>query len=530
MSTAPPVIRDTTTIVITGPTHSITIGNGIAPGDLMLLIIEHLTSTGAPVTPAGWTLLVSQPHGSRTGYVYAKVRQNGDVSVAIERSGNGSGRAMLAAYAGVDPDLSRLVIGAVRSRSTTPTDTSYATTANGITTTRADTLVVGIFGEATTAAEAAGFVPSLSRSDVTYQMFQGQQGSTDVESIFLVTMRYAASGSATGAVVATYPNAQASNGWGVLIGMPSVVSDGTIRKLPAKMSDGAGKVIDVGLTAMTSTGEVALSAIELVHSGSLVPDLLRMSRVFTMAHRGGSADYQEHTMRGYVQSAIAHVDALEFSVARTSDGVFFGAHDETLNRTTSGLAANYKPSEHTWAEISQLRQDLSGRGDPRFTTDRYYTLDEFLAQWGKGSHAIFLDPKVLTPADRVALLDRIKLVPNYRDIFVGKFFHSGVGIADEFAAAGIATWGYAYPEAITGLQPNGQATAAPLLSATVGRWTMIGMDYTASDDVWATTLAIANGKKVIGHIVPNATAAREAVAKGANALQVSGINSVALAF
>ena len=63
---------------------------------------------------------------------------------------------------------------------------------------------------------------------------------------------------------------------------------------------------------------------------------------FTWAHRGNSNLYAEHTMNAY-QNAVSrgHV-CLEYSMARTSDGVWFGLHDADINRT-SGLAAGTLP-------------------------------------------------------------------------------------------------------------------------------------------------------------------------------------------
>jgi hypothetical protein len=533
MSTAMPGYRPTTQGTLGTAVVNVTIPNSIFPGDLMLLTIEQQTAAGTPITPGGWNFIATQAHGTRSGFVYWRFRQEVDTTIQIERPNNAGGRYGLTAYTGVETDSSKWVIGTPRGRATSPADTSYVTTALGITTNRNDTLVVGIFGEATTAGESTSFVPTVSGASV--QSYSGQLSSGDIETVLYTNTQMSLPG-ATGNVTATYPNPQASNAWGMLIGLPSIVTDANagVKRFPAQMSDGNGKIIDVGLTAMANDGngvkEVPIAKIELIHSGSLVPDLLRMDRVFTMAHRGGSNDYQEHTLRGYTQSAIAHMDALEVSLARTSDGVFFGAHDDTLNRTTSGLAANYRPREHTWAEISQLSQTLTNRGDPRFTTDRYYTLDEILAVWGNGTHSIFIDPKALSTADRVALIARLKQVPRYQDIFVGKFFHTGTIIADEFAAAGMATWGYAYAEAITGFRSDGQATGDPLLSQTAGKWTMLGLDYGSSEDIWQTALAIANGKKIIAHILPTAATARAAVAKGARGLQVAGINSVSTAY
>jgi glycerophosphoryl diester phosphodiesterase len=260
-----------------------------------------------------------------------------------------------------------------------------------------------------------------------------------------------------------------------------------------------------------------------------VPILDKTDRVWTMAHRGGSIDYQEHSARGYVQSAIAHVDVLEFSLGRTSDGVFFGLHDATLNRTTSGLAANYLASAHTWAEISALVQDLGNRGDPRFGTAPYLRLEDFIAQWS-GSHTLMFDPKLINTAGRQALYPILQQIPRYQERVLGKFYHTGTAIADEFHAIGCKAWGYAYTEAITGFKTDGSATQEASFADTAPKWDYLGMEYSASAAVWAEAVRIADGKKIIGHIVGTVQNADDAVAKGARALQVAGVNAVSVKY
>src|SRR5690606_29595072 len=59
---------------------------------------------------------------------------------------------------------------------------------------------------------------------------------------------------------------------------------------------------------------------------------------------------------------------------------------------------------------------------------------------------------------------------------------------------------------------------------THGPWDVLGMDYTADQTAW--DLAKATGKKVIGHIVPDASAAAVALGKGADGLMVAGVRDV----
>lgn len=80
---------------------------------------------------------------------------------------------------------------------------------------------------------------------------------------------------------------------------------------------------------------VALSAGWLLLDGR--PRTVRefiADRPFTIAHRGSDRDWPEMTARAYVGSTAAGAHALEMSLGRTSDGVWFGLHDRSLDRTS----------------------------------------------------------------------------------------------------------------------------------------------------------------------------------------------------
>lgn len=56
--------------------------------------------------------------------------------------------------------------------------------------------------------------------------------------------------------------------------------------------------------------------------------------MFYVAHRGGSREWPEMSLHAYTQAGFWGVGALEVSLARTSDGVWFGLHDADINRTS----------------------------------------------------------------------------------------------------------------------------------------------------------------------------------------------------
>nr|ADW08993.1 unknown [Clavibacter phage CN77] len=244
-----------------------------------------------------------------------------------------------------------------------------------------------------------------------------------------------------------------------------------------------------------------------------------------MAHRGGSLDYAEMSMRGYTESVALGAMGLEFSVARSSDGVFFGLHDADLNRTSPSLGStSFKPGEHTWAEISALSV-VVGTGDGRFGPQPYMKLEDMLNTYAR-SHTIFIDPKVVGNSNIPDLIAYLQTFPDYQNTFVGKYFHSGfVEVGRKFRAAGMKTWGYYYyDDLVTSLTAAGGTPKATNIQTTNTEWDYLGLEYTASQDAWNEVLSY--GKPVIGHIVPTGAAALTALSKGASGVMASGIRSV----
>lgn len=491
-------------------------------GDWMVVAIVSTvtgTLTISPPSTGSWVqILASVAMGTRQLTVFRGVRGASDpAQYVFTQSTTGAAQSLIVYGAGV--------YGSVGVFSK-PASTAATQTTSKVTTTVANSLALSIQGEATAATETDS---QISVAAPFTKDLWTIASSSPINSVLLSHRDMSTAGD-TGDAVSTWPNNTTNRGSVMVVIEP--VPDPTptpVTLIDARVADGAGGILNVKAKAWDGSADVGISRIEVVHGGTYVPDLDRTNRVWVMGHRGGSLDYQEHSARGYVQSAIAHVDVLEFSLGRTSDGVFFGLHDATLNRTTSGLAANYTASAHTWAEISALVQDLPNRGDTRFTSQPYLRLEDFIAQWS-GSHTLMFDPKLINTAGRQALYPILQQIPRYQERVLGKFFHTGTTIADEFHAIGCKAWGYAYEEAITGLKPDGTATTDPLYSATMAKWDYLGMDFAASAAAWAQLVQMAGNKKIIGHIVANVDQANTAVQKGARALQVSGVNAVSAAY
>ncbi|CAN5142584.1 hypothetical protein BH09ACT1_BH09ACT1_22490 [soil metagenome] len=248
-------------------------------------------------------------------------------------------------------------------------------------------------------------------------------------------------------------------------------------------------------------------------TGKLVTPLLA-SKPFYAAHRGGSLDWPEMSLYAY-QQAVAHgVDALEMSLARTSDGVWFGLHDPTLDRTSG--TDDFIAAEHTWAEVKQHRILAQNTVDHRQPSRPYLKFETLVEAYGS-THTIFVDPKVVDAKyypELFALMT--KLVDEPKETFIAKGYGFLPAWAEAASAEGLQTWGYYYGAEI-------EAESDRLIS-TQGSWSILGLDFEATAADWK--LVRSYGKPVIGHIIPSKAAAKTALGHGARGLMVSGVTQV----
>lgn len=307
--------------------------------------------------------------------------------------------------------------------------------------------------------------------------------------------------------------------WGTASG--AAVEGIALRGVAVEPVDPAG----LGYAATNGSG-VAVKMYHTTVSGARTPtDVVPMLRGFrtvtealakpgaTWAHRGGSVSYPEMSLHGYTQSVARGYGVLEVSLARTSDGVWFGLHDQTTDRTSGGTYGN--ASSQTWAQI-QAQQNTAGPGGPQ----PYMRWEELIAAYG-ATHIIVVDPKYALGSYRTEFLTMVN-----RDLgparAIIKYSGSGSGAATLATAAqamGFQTWGFFYAsDASAGQGGNGN------LQTWGPSWTTIGMEYGASQAIWNEALAL--GKPVIGHIAPNQAAYDTAIAKGATGVQVSGVGVV----
>ena len=97
--------------------------------------------------------------------------------------------------------------------------------------------------------------------------------------------------------------------------------------------------------------------------------------IIRIAHRGASAQAPENTHAAFAVALDLGVDAIELDCQLSADGELVVIHDETLERTTSGLGP---VAAKTWSELAAL--DAGAWRGPGWRGERIPRLADVLAQ------------------------------------------------------------------------------------------------------------------------------------------------------
>lgn len=240
-----------------------------------------------------------------------------------------------------------------------------------------------------------------------------------------------------------------------------------------------------------------------------VADMLSRPMVY-MAHRGGSVDYPEMSLRAYTQSVIEGFGCLEWSTQRTSDGVFIGCHDPSINRVVGLPGDDLVVANMTWAEI-QTYQIQPPPEHPERQTQPFMRIEELVEAYGS-SHIIMIDPKNIGSANYAALLNGMD-ASGGPERWLGKWVGSNPAWSTALHDRGYLAWGAYY-----------DTDDQQMVTDTQVQWDILGFNYGASQSSWNFITSF--GKSVYAHVCPTQLAVDTGVSKGAVGAQVSGIEAV----
>lgn len=509
--TTTPMIVGHTTATGGGATSTYTInpstnrvGSSVQADDWVIAIIQggaDMVDMKQPTPPVGWTNLVpfqSPGTGAYEFGVWAHKHVIGEATYNWTQTTTQPNNSFhqLVFVRGAD-DISNWIIGSLGTR--VASGGGATTVAPSLTTTGAHTLGLLLAGERTLAAETD---VQVTCDNFTKQWFDNVHDHT----LFVAAKDMVTAG-ATGSVTVTYPNIQANNGIALILGIPGI-SGPVETGLPIKISDGSSLIDAKFKLADGSGGLIVPGGYRLVKPGYSSVTAMLASNPFYVAHRGGSRDFPEMSKYAYGQTALRGYGALELSLGRTSDGVWFGLHDADINRTsgTTGLGA---ASTMTWAQVQSYQ--ILGSAAPNNTTqpNRPYMRFEELLELYYPSHVLFIDIKYANAyvSEFITMINALPGTP--QDHIVGKAFGVGSSFPNAMHAAGYKTWGYFY-----------QADVPTNLANYQSYWDILGMDYNANSTAWIAVTGY--GKPVIGHICPSVAAKNTAIAYGAVGLMCSG--------
>lgn len=265
------------------------------------------------------------------------------------------------------------------------------------------------------------------------------------------------------------------------------------------------------LTVIDGAGqEVTPTGIDVWLPGFASVDDMIATPGATWAHRGGSNNWPEMSEWAFDQSVIAGYGALEFSAGRTSDGWWFGLHDESTNRTSGGTFGNALSQTRAQVEAQQIVIGASGAPRP------YYGLLDFIAKYGE-THILILDLKYAWNYQAEFLDLIVNNMDSDRAIF--KTFapgSGGVAAANAARAKGLKSWGFYYQESYD----DGA------LTQTQSAYDLLGMDLTAGTAWTGPNNVLSFGKPVVGHIANSQAQYDLAMSKGSDMVQCSNVAGI----
>lgn len=219
------------------------------------------------------------------------------------------------------------------------------------------------------------------------------------------------------------------------------------------------------------------------------------------AHRGGSLNWSEMTMRAYTNATWHGSPALEISVCRSADGVYIMSHDPTLDRVTGTSLGPISSVDSSAMLGLPVTVPVGGGVVGRLES----VLDAYRDM------LLVVDDK--TGVNYPAFLALLNTVPNAAEHVIVKIDGSTSFTRFQAAqAAGFKTAAYFYGD-----------TPSSRIVENMPYVDYPGMNYDAAQSAWDAILAY--GKPVWGHVLPNTAAKATAKAKGATIFQCADVLS-----
>lgn len=475
----------------------------ITEGDWMVMVVAANQSQ-VLTPPLGWTAHYNMKvSGTLSTALFTKKRFNTDGTYTLNLTSGTLATIGLMWVRGA-ADTGWVIPAEGRARNTT--GSSFLNIADPITTVAADSLVLSISTERTTASET-----SITTTGATPWFFQGNPSTSGIESIAAAYVEQTNPGT-TAEVRFTYPNTQGSNGYAFQIGIPPAAAPAAPLG-PLRYWNGTN---EIGLSAKTWNGTAegaALTNIAPYNGDWHLPDLLSTTP-FYIAHRGGGANWPEHTMRSYSSAANYGMKAIEISTLITSDGVIVCHHDQTTLRMTG---TDLTIGSATYAQLAALTNTAANTDNPGQSREPIPKLSDVLDRYAK-SHVLFIEPKI-GGAWQADLRDLITSKIDNPDRVVWKQpVNAGWSGAKSH---GFTTWGYVLSGDTAHMNNLDEYINHPDLD-------MVGVERNSSDAHVQLVVgkATAAGKKVIMWEIRNKTDRDRAVALGCVGMMTSDLRAV----
>ncbi len=177
-------------------------------------------------------------------------------------------------------------------------------------------------------------------------------------------------------------------------------------------------------------------------------DQLSAEGPLVIAHRGGDDLAPESTVEAFQAAWAAGADVIEVDIRRTTDGVHYLFHDDTLDRTTDGTGSVFDKS---WDDLEELDAAYDWTRDGgetyplRGTGVRIPTLDEMFEAVPDGVWNLDIKSRHPDAVDEVVQIvkahgaERRVCVGSFDDA-IGRQFREALPDACTYYAEGLARW------------------------------------------------------------------------------------------